>query len=129
MTRSQLIAAIALRFPGLSQQDIEVAVAEILGAVGAALRRGQRVEIRGFGSFALNYRKARSARNPKTGEKVEVPGKWAPHFKAGKELRDMVQRDLGRITSVCAATEEAQARMDEWVAAGGVPDESYGRFE
>lgn len=121
MTRSQLIAAMALRFPGLSQQDIEVAVAEILGAVGAALRRGQRVEIRGFGSFALNYRKARSARNPKTGEKVEVPGKWAPQFKAGKELRGLVQRDLGRITSVCAATEEAQARMDEWVAAGGVP--------
>lgn len=129
MTRSQLIAAMALRFPGLSQQDIEVAVAEILGGVGAALRRGQRVEIRGFGSFALNYRKARSARNPKTGEKVEVPGKWAPHFKAGKELRGLVQRDLGRITSVCAATEEAQARMDEWVAAGGVPDESYGRIK
>ncbi len=119
MTRSQLIAAMALRFPGLSQQDIEVAVAEILGAVGAALRRGHRVEIRGFGSFALNYRKARSGRKPKTGEKVEVPGKWAPHFKAGKELRDMVQRDLGRITSVCAETEEAQARMDE----------SYGRIK
>ncbi|UCV17222.1 integration host factor subunit beta [Ferribacterium limneticum] len=90
MTRSELIAQLAQRFPTLARQDAEVAVAEILGAVGGALKSGGRVEIRGFGSFSLNHRPPRTARNPKTGEKVSVPAKWTPHFKAGKELRELV---------------------------------------
>ena len=67
-----------------------MAVAEILGAIHAALVHGDRVEIRGFGSFSLNYRPSRQARNPKTGEPVAVSAKWVPSFKAGKELRERV---------------------------------------
>ena len=90
MTRSELIAALTCRFPNLIAKDAEIAVKEILDAMGAALIQGNRVEIRGFGSFGLNYRPARNARNPKTGEKVLVPAKHVPHFKAGKEMRDRV---------------------------------------
>ena len=90
MTRSELIAALAARFPRLMDKDAEIAVREILDAIGQSLARGGRVEIRGFGSFALNHRPARIGRNPKTGEKVQVPAKYAPHFKAAKELRERV---------------------------------------
>lgn len=90
MTRSELIASLAQRFPQLVQKDAELAVAEILCAVGSALSSGGRVEIRGFGSFTLNYRPPRIGHNPKTGHKVAVPAKHVPHFKAGKELRDGV---------------------------------------
>lgn len=90
MTRSELIAQLAQRFPSLTRQDAEAAVAEILGAVSGVLSRGGRIEIRGFGSFTLNYRPPRLGRNPKTGEKVSVPAKWTPHFKAGKELRELI---------------------------------------
>lgn len=68
-----------------------MAVTEILQAISNTLIDGRRVEIRGFGTFALNYHPPRLARNPKTGEKVSVPGKYAPHFKAGKELRERVE--------------------------------------
>lgn len=90
MTRSELVTAIAQRFPQLVQQDAELAVKEILGAIAESLVQGGRTEIRGFGAFALNYRAARIARNPKTREKVAVAGKYVPHFKAGKELRELV---------------------------------------
>jgi integration host factor subunit beta len=66
----------------------------ILEALSEALVKGDRIEIRGFGSFALNYRPPRVGRNPKTGEKVNVPEKWVPHFKAGKELRERVDDTL-----------------------------------
>lgn len=90
MTRSELIAQLAQRFPQLVQADAGMSVEVILEAIGDTLTRGHRVEIRGFGSFALNYRPPRIGRNPKTGEKVSVPAKWTPHFKAGKELRELV---------------------------------------
>lgn len=90
MTRSELVTALAQRFPQLVQKDAELAVSEILVAISQNLSKGHRVEIRGFGSFGLNYRPARTARNPKTGEKVPVPGKHLPHFKAGKELRERI---------------------------------------
>lgn len=90
MTRSDLIGALSARFPQLMTKDAEFAVKEILDAIQKALVEGNRVEIRGFGSFALNYRPPRIGRNPKTGEKVSVPGKYVPHFKAGKELRERV---------------------------------------
>ena len=98
MTRSELTAALAQRFPQLVQKDAEMAVAEILGAIAVALAAGNRVEIRGFGSFSLNYRPPRTGRNPKTGEKVAFPGKYVPHFKAGKELRERVEQNLGEAT-------------------------------
>lgn len=90
MTRSELILAIAERFPQLNKTDCDVAVTEILDSIRAALSRGDRIEIRGFGSFALSFRPPRTGRNPKTGEKVAVPGKYAPHFKAGKVLRELI---------------------------------------
>lgn len=90
MRRSELIDLIACRFPQLSKADAEVSISEILDAIGSTLAHGGRVEIRGFGSFALNYRPARIGRNPKTGATVSVPGKHVPHFKAGKELRELV---------------------------------------
>jgi integration host factor subunit beta len=90
MTRSELTATIAKRFPTLKIEDVEVSVAEILGAITGTLAQGDRAEIRGFGSFSLNYRPPRTGRNPKTGDKVAVPEKWSPHFKAGLELRQRV---------------------------------------
>ena len=93
MTKSELIAQLAERFPQLVAKDADYAVKMIIDAMTDALARGDRIEIRGFGSFALNYRPPRTGRNPKSGEKVLVPEKYGPHFKAGKELRERV--DLG----------------------------------
>ncbi|MES1982532.1 MAG: integration host factor subunit beta [Pseudomonadota bacterium] len=90
MTRSDLIAKLAEQFPQLLAKDAELAVKVVLDAMGGALVRGGRIEIRGFGSFALNYRPPRTGRNPKSGDKVQVPAKHVPHFKAGKELRERV---------------------------------------
>ena len=94
MTKSELIAQLAERFPQLVAKDADYAVKMILDAMTDALARGDRIEIRGFGSFALNYRPPRTGRNPKSGEKVHVPEKYVPHFKAGKELRERVDRSL-----------------------------------
>ncbi|WP_434514333.1 integration host factor subunit beta [Dechloromonas sp. ARDL1] len=90
MPRSELILRLAERFPQLVLKDVSISVAETLDKIGETLVDGGRVEIRGFGTFSLNHRPPRIGRNPKTGEKVSVAGKYAPHFKAGKELRDRV---------------------------------------
>jgi integration host factor subunit beta len=90
MTKSELIARLAERFPQLVAKDADYAVKMILDALTAALVRSDRIEIRGFGSFALNHRPPRVGRNPKSGDKVQVPEKYVPHFKAGKELRERV---------------------------------------
>ena len=90
MTKSELIARLAERFPQLVAKDADFAVKMILDAMSEALAKGDRIEIRGFGSFSLNYRPPRVGRNPKSGDKVSVPEKWVPHFKAGKELRERV---------------------------------------
>ena len=94
MTKSDLIGQLAGRFPQLVAKDADLSVKTILDAMSEALSRGDRIEIRGFGSFALNYRPPRVGRNPKSGEKVDVPEKWVPHFKAGKELRERVDGSL-----------------------------------
>ena len=94
MTKSELIARLAERFPQLVAKDADFAVKMILDAMSEALVRGDRIEIRGFGSFALNYRPPRVGRNPKSGEKVSVPATWVPHFKAGKELRERVDQSI-----------------------------------
>ena len=94
MTKSDLIARLAERFPQLVAKDADFAVKMILDAMSEALAKGDRIEIRGFGSFALNYRPPRVGRNPKSGDKVSVPEKWVPHFKAGKELRERVDQAL-----------------------------------
>jgi integration host factor subunit beta len=90
MTKSELIARLAGRYPQLVAKDAEFAVKTILDAMTFSLVKGQRIEIRGFGSFGLNYRPPRTGRNPKSGDKVQVPEKFVPHFKAGKELRERV---------------------------------------
>jgi integration host factor subunit beta len=94
MTKSDLIVRLAERFPQLVAKDADFAVKMILDALSEALAKGDRIEIRGFGSFALNYRPPRVGRNPKSGDKVSVPEKWVPHFKAGKELRERVDGTL-----------------------------------
>lgn len=94
MTKSDLIARLAERFPQLVAKDADFAVKMILDAMSEALSKGDRIEIRGFGSFSLNYRPPRVGRNPKSGDKVSVPEKWVPHFKAGKELRERVDSAL-----------------------------------
>lgn len=96
MTRSELVALLSSRFPQLTAKDAEVAVKEIITAISETLVAGGRVEIRGFGVFSLSHRPPRTGRNPKTGEKVAVPAKSVPHFKAGKELRESVDAGDGR---------------------------------
>ncbi|MEQ1601784.1 MAG: integration host factor subunit beta [Methylophilaceae bacterium] len=90
MTKSDLITNLAARFPQLAIKDAELSVKAILDSMTEKLAARERIEIRGFGSFSLNYRPPRLGRNPKTGSKVEVPEKYVPHFKAGKELRERV---------------------------------------
>ena len=90
MTRSDLIHRLAELHPQLQLKDAELGVKVILEAMSQTLSQGSRVEIRGFGSFGLNYKPPRQARNPKSGSKVKVPAKYVPHFKAGKELRERV---------------------------------------
>ncbi|HTN50740.1 MAG TPA: integration host factor subunit beta [Burkholderiaceae bacterium] len=95
MTKSELIARLAERNPRLVARDADEAVNTMLDAMTEALAAGQRIEIRGFGSFALNYRPPRVGRNPKSGDRVQVPAKYVPHFKAGKELRERVDGEAG----------------------------------
>ena len=96
MTKSELIARLAERFPQLVAKDADLSVKMLLDAMSEALAKGDRIEIRGFGSFSLNYRPPRTGRNPKTGDKVQVPAKYVPHFKAGKELRERVDQIDGQ---------------------------------
>jgi integration host factor subunit beta len=90
MTKSELIAALSAANPHLRQPDVELIVATIFEEITAALARGDRVELRGFGAFSAKKRDARTGRNPRTGESVAVSGKAVPYFKPGKELRERV---------------------------------------
>ncbi len=90
MTKSELIERLALKNQDIQGKELEDAVKELLEQMAQTLQRGDRIEIRGFGSFSLHYRAPRVGRNPKTGETVNLTGKHVPHFKAGKELRDRV---------------------------------------
>ena len=90
MTKSELIEALALRQSHLRSDDVDLAVKTLLDQMGDVLAGGERIEIRGFGSFSLHFRPPRIGRNPKTGESVALPGKHVPHFKPGKELRERV---------------------------------------
>lgn len=94
MTKSELIEIIAARQTQLSAKDVELAVKTLIEQMSETLAAGDRIEIRGFGSFSLHYRAPRIGRNPKTGESVGLAGKYVPHFKPGKELRDRVNRGL-----------------------------------
>ncbi len=95
MTRSDLVALLAEKFTQLTHRDAEFAVKTMLDAMSDALARGHRIEIRGFGSFAINRRPPRLGRNPRSGEQVTIPEKLVPHFKPGKALREAVDEDAG----------------------------------
>lgn len=99
MTKSELIERIALRLDQLPVKDVELAVKVMLDSMSDVLSRGERIEIRGFGSFSLHYRAPRTGRNPKTGDAVELAGKYVPHFKPGKELRDRVNQRMHKDTA------------------------------
>ena len=90
MTKSELIEILSRRQPHLKSDDVDLAVKSLLEMMGGALAQGERIEIRGFGSFSLHYRPPRLGRNPKTGDSVALPAKHVPHFKPGKELRERV---------------------------------------
>ncbi len=90
MTKSELIEVLALRQAHLKADDVDLAVKTLLELMSDALAHGERIEVRGFGSFSLHFRPARIGRNPKTGDSVALPGKHVPHFKPGKELRECV---------------------------------------
>jgi integration host factor subunit beta len=106
MMKSELIEALAEGQSHLAYKDIELAVRCILEQMSSALAGGERIEIRGFGSFSLHYRPPRIGRNPKTGDSVALSGKYVPHFKPGKELRD-------RVNATYQAELEAQVQDDE----------------
>lgn len=92
MTKSELVEVIAEKQGSITRREAEVVVNTIFAAIGDALADGDRVELRGFGSFTIKHRNARIGRNPKTGESVQVPAKVVPHFKPGKELRERVDK-------------------------------------
>ena len=92
MTRSDLVDALAAQFHQLPHRDAEMVVKAILDSMAEALANGHRIEIRGFGSFTISHRPARTGRNPRSGEAVRIPEKRVPHFKPGKALREAVDQ-------------------------------------
>lgn len=90
ITKSDLIERLTEKQPQFTSKDVELIVKNLLEEMSQTLATGGRIEIRGFGSFSLHYRESRIGRNPKTGEKVDLSGKYVPHFKPGKELRERV---------------------------------------
>ncbi len=96
MTKSELIERMVAKQQQLSGKDVELAIKTILEQMSQALSSGDRIEIRGFGSFSLHYRAPRKGRNPKTGDAVLLAGKYVPHFKPGKEMRERVNESMKR---------------------------------
>ena len=94
MTKSELIERLADQARHISAEELELAIKELLEQMAQTLQKGERIEIRGFGSFSLHYRAPRVGRNPKTGETVKLDGKYVPHFKPGKELRERVDASI-----------------------------------
>jgi integration host factor subunit beta len=94
MTKSELISRLAEANPHLYQRDVERIVTTVFDEVAAALARGDRVELRGFGAFSVKERGSRLGRNPRTGESVDVSAKYVPYFKTGKQLRERLNTDL-----------------------------------
>ncbi len=125
MTKSELVEKLAARFPQLLLRDADISVKTILDAMSEALADGHRIEIRGFGSFGLNRRPPRVGRNPKSGERVLVPEKRVPHFKAGKELRERVDRPASPHGDVMAANGQAShGKAGQSPASDGLHEDS-----
>jgi len=95
MTKSDLIERVSVRVPHISKKDTETVVNTIFDSMTESLMHGDRIEIRGFGSFQVKIREAREGRNPKTGEEVKIPAKRTPFFKVGKELKERIEATRG----------------------------------
>ncbi len=100
MTKSELIEILAQKQTQLAYKDVELAVKNMLEHMATTLANGERIEIRGFGSFSLHYRPPRVGRNPKTGDSVDLTAKYVPHFKPGKEMRERVNESMARVEIV-----------------------------
>ena len=113
LTKSELIERIVAKQTLLTAKDVELAVKTVVEQMSETLSTGGRIEIRGFGSFSLHYREPRIGRNPKTGEAVTLAGKYVPHFKPGKELKDRVneslQEEITAEADAAAAAKSAEA--------------------
>lgn len=109
MTKSELIERISQKQTQLAYRDVELAVKTVLEHMAERLANGERIEIRGFGSFSLHYRPGRVGRNPKTGAPVSLPAKHVPHFKPGKELRERVDEAYAQELSPMSASTTATA--------------------
>lgn len=118
MTKSELVEHIAGRLPHLPRQKLERMVNAVFDAMVTALQREERIEIRGFGSFSVRVREAREARNPRTGEKVQVPRRLTPTFTAGKELRDRLNKTLAEGSAVGLAQAAIQRAPEATVTTG-----------
>jgi integration host factor subunit beta len=113
MTKSELIEALVRQQTQLGYRDVELAVKTMLEHMAQTLASGERIEIRGFGSFSLHYRPPRVGRNPKSGDPVSLPAKYVPHFKPGKELRERVNSEESLRHIPQEAGESPRAFADE----------------
>lgn len=127
MTKSELIEALVNKQPHLSLADVEKGVNILLEHMSQALSLGERIEVRGFGSFSLHYREPRTGRNPKTGELVKLGSKYVPHFRAGKALRDRV--DEGAKEYPISVTAHAPHSHDEQAEESGSSDQDTLGFQ
>lgn len=121
MTKSELIEKIAKKQPHLPYKDVELSVKTLIEQMAQKLSTGNRIEIRGFGSFSLHFRPPRIGRNPKTGEAVALSGKYVPHFKPGKELRERVNNidsnsNVGGVSSQGASANDDTANEEQQAA-------------
>ena len=112
VTKSELIEEVARQAPEISKRDVEIIVNTIFDSMTEALARHDRIEIRGFGSFIAKPRRAREGRNPRTGEKVQVPHKWVPFFTVGKELRKRINRGVDERPARTPADVKAPAKVE-----------------
>ena len=111
MTKAELVDEVA-RVVQLTKKQAETIVNIVFDSIVDSLRAGQKIELRGFGSFRLRSRKSRTGRNPKTGEKVEVPSKKIPYFKPGKELKELINKTLTEAGAAPETTEPAAAATE-----------------
>lgn len=113
MTKSELIETLVRKQAQLGYRDVELAVKTMLEQMAQTLATGQRIEIRGFGSFSLHYRPPRVGRNPKSGDPVSLPAKYVPHFKPGKELRERVNALDEETLALARSRQEAMGNGEE----------------
>ena len=115
MTKREIIEELTVRYPNFTSREATTALNVMIEAMTDSLARGQRIEIRGFGSFGVKQRRERQGRNPKTGTRVEVPSKRIPYFKPSKELKDLVNNSSGD------GAQPAPAGAAEQHPGGGTP--------